>query len=212
MKTQINTIAALASGAILLSGVLSQTAQASVESGSAQLADVLGVDTGPESLTVSYLVTLSAGVYTYTYSVFNPAGDVLLNTNGLPTATPEVVDAFSVGFDTTQPGAFIAGSQTGGLADLNDGVAGLFWAFTGVNPSNSSPTLSFESDLPPVMGNAGAQDANPPSPWASNPDGQDVPVPNTALAPDSTSTLALFGGVLLLLPFRSILKKAGRSR
>jgi hypothetical protein len=214
MKRHTKTIGALASGAILVSGLLlGQTAQAGlITSGTAQLADVLGVDTGPESLTVSYSVNLTAGVYTYAYSVANPTGDVIL-APAQGAGNPEVVDAFAVAFNTTLTGAFVPGTQTGGTAQQNNGVSGLFWSFTGVNPGGSSPTLSFQSDLPPVLGNANASDANPPSPWASSPFGQQVPIPQTppVSTPDSASTMTLLAGVMMLLPFRSTLLKKGSS-
>ncbi len=47
------------------------------------------------------------------------------------------------------------------------------------------------------MGLADAQDSNPPSPWSSFPNGQDVPVPSPL--PDATGTLALLGATVLLL-------------
>src|ERR1039458_2189346 len=110
------TIVALAVGAILLSGLLGQTAQAQLllnESGTSILADSFGTATGPEALTVSWSVVESVTLgYTYSYSVNNPVGDVVLGNTGLPTSTPENVDAFSVGFDTTAPGAYIMNSQT----------------------------------------------------------------------------------------------------
>jgi hypothetical protein len=207
MKNNFKTTLALASGAILLSSLLSQTAQATlVESGTAQLADVLGVDTGPESLTVSYQVNFSAGIYTYAYTIANPVGDVILPPNA-SAGGPEVVDAFGVAFDTTIAGAYVPGSETGGTSQQNNGASGLFWSFTGVNPGSSSPTLSFESDLPPVLGNANATDANPPSPWSSSPFGQQVPIPQTGTAPDATSTMALLAGVMMLLPFRPSMRR-----
>jgi hypothetical protein len=206
------TIVVLASGAILLSGLLlGQTAQAAlVESGTAQLADVLEVDTGPESLTVSYSVFLTAGVYTYSYSVANPTGDVIL-----PPAPgaggPEVVDAFAVAFNTTigsgTTAAYIPGTQTGGTAMQNNGTSGLFWSFTVVNPGSSSPTLSFQSYLPPVLGNANASDENPPSPWSSSPFGQQVPIPETPVSTPEPPTTALLALTFLLLPFRSNLRR-----
>src|ERR1017187_10609746 len=125
------TIVALAVGAILLSGLLGQTAQAQLllnESGTSILADSLGANTGPEALPISWSVVENASlIYTYTYTVNNPVGDVVLDNTGTPTSTPEPVDAFSVGFDTTAGGAYISGSQTGGLFDENNGTAGLFW-------------------------------------------------------------------------------------
>jgi hypothetical protein len=102
MKRHAKTIGALASGAILISGLmLGQTARATlVTSGTAQLADVLEVDTGPESLTVSYSVNLVGGIYTYAYTVANPVGDVIL-APAQGAGNPEIVDAFSVAFNTT---------------------------------------------------------------------------------------------------------------
>ena len=206
MKTHAKAIVALGSGAILLSGLLCQTAQAqTILAGTAQLADVFGVDTGPESLTVSYLVNLTAGVYTYSYSVANPVGDVVLPPSQ-GAGSPEIVDAFSVEFNTTLSGAYVPGSQTGGTALQNNGVDGLFWSFTAVSPGSSSPTLSFQSTLPPGLGNANASDGNPPSPWSSSPFGQQIPVPQPQITPEPTTT-ALFALTFLLLPFRSTLRR-----
>jgi len=204
MKTHAKAIVALGSGAILLSGLLCQTAQAqTILAGTAQLADVFGVDTGPESLTVSYLVNLTAGVYTYSYSVANPVGDVVLPPSQ-GAGSPEIVDAFSVAFNTAVPGAYVPGSQTGGTGQQNNGANGLFWSFTAVNPGTSSPTLSFESLLAPILGNANASDTVPPSPWSSVPSGQEVPVPQAIPEPTTTALLAL---TLLLVPFRSTLRR-----
>jgi hypothetical protein len=183
-------------------------------SGTSSLADAFGTATGSEALSVNWSVVENPSlVYTYSFTIQNPAGDVLLNNNGSPTSTPEIVDAFSVGFNTTVPGAFIAGSQTGGLSQQNNGVDGLFWTFAAVDAGTNSPTLSFESDLPPTLGNACAQGANPPSPWSSVPYGQQDPVPQTATqdVPDSATTFTLLAAVLLLLvPFRpAFLKSTG---
>jgi len=168
------------------------------ESGTSTLADAFGTASGPEALTVNWSVVEVANIYTYSYTVNNPLGDVLLNPQtGQPTGTSEIVDFFAVTFDTTAPGAYLANSQnqpTGTFA-LNNGVDGLAWAFTAVPAGTNSPTFTFESDLPPVNGDASAQDANPPSPWSSFPDGQPVPVPGPV--PDSASTVLLLGGTLL---------------
>src|ERR1017187_2409213 len=209
MKIYSKTVVALVAGAILLSGLLGQTAQAVLltESGTSVLADAFGVNTGPEALTVSWSVVENVSlIYTYTYTVNNPVGDVVLNNNGSPTSTPEIVDAFSVAFDTTVPGAFVPGSQIGGLYDANNGVSGLFWAFAAVNPGANSGPMSFQSELPPTLGNANALDQNPPSPWSSNPNGQQVPVPTTSV-PEPTSTTLLALTALLLLPFRSTISQ-----
>ena len=204
MKIYSKPLVVLALGAILIAGLRCQTAQAQEvllnTSGSSVLADALGANTGPEAITVFWSVVENvSSVYTYTYSVSNAVGDVVLDNHGNPTSTPEIVDAFSVGFDTTQPGAYIMNSQQGGLYDANNGSAGLFWAFAGINPGTVSGPMSFQSDLPPVSGNANAQDRNPPSPWSSNPDGQPVPVPGAVPEPPATILLALAS----LLPFRS---------
>lgn len=198
------------------------SAQIFPESGTSVLADSFGTVTGPEALTVSWSVVENASdIYTYTYTVNNPVGDVALNNDGTPTIRPEIVDAFSVAFDTTVSGAYLTGSQTGGQFGANNGTAGLFWYFTAVNPGNSSGPLSFESDLPPTLGNANALNQNPPSPWSSSPDGQQVPVPGnvTVPAPEPTTTTLLALTALLLLPFRSNIfrfmrggEKAGLSR
>jgi hypothetical protein len=108
-------------------------------------------------------------------------------------------------FDATVPGAYLSGSQTGGSTQLNNGAAGLYWSFVAVNPGANSPSLSFQSDLPPGMGNANALDENPPSPWRSSPNGQQVPVPTAVPEPPPLALLAL---TLLLLPFRSAILRA----
>ena len=203
MKIHPKTIIALAAGAILLSGLLGQTAQAQLllnESGTSILADSLGANTGPEALPISWSVVENASlIYTYTYTVNNPVGDVVLDNTGTPTSTPEPVDAFSVGFDTTAPGAYIMNSQTGGVFDENNGPVGLFWLLGSVNPGTSSGPLSFQSDRPPTLGNANAQDANPPSPWSSNPNGQQVPVPITVPEPGTWALVAIGTGLGVFL-------------
>ena len=200
------TIVALAVGAILLSGLLGQTAQATlITSGTAILANALGTASGPEALTVNYSVNLTSGIYTYAYTVNNPAGDVILT--GPNAGSPENVDAFSVGFDTTVAGAYIAASQTGGVFDENNGTSGLFWAFGAVNPGTSSGTLSFLSELPPTLGNANAQDANPPSPWSSFPNGQQVPVPLTVPEPGTWALVAIGTGLGVFLGGRKQVRR-----
>jgi len=199
LNTHFKTIVALAAGAILLIG-LGQSAQAALLniSGASTLADSFGTNSGPEAVSVSWSVVEDASdIYTYSYIVNNPTGDVILTNLGAPTTTPEVVDALSVAFDTTAAGAYIAASQTGGVFDQNNGPAGLFWDFTAINPGTSSPVLSFQSYLPPTLGNANAQDANPPSPWSSSPYGQQVPVPgNGSFVPEPASVSL----VVLALP------------
>jgi hypothetical protein len=175
------------------------------ESGQSTLANAFGASSGPETLTVDWsVIENSSDIYTYTYTIENPAGDVLLNNDGSPTSSPEVVDAFSVLFDTTAPGAFVLSSQSGGLTDVNNGAVGLAWSFSAINPGADSPALSFQSSLPPGEGNATALDANPPSPWRSTPGGQQVPVPGAIPEP---APLALLAAALLLLPFQSAIRR-----
>jgi hypothetical protein len=193
-----------------LSGLLCQTAHAQlIESGTSILAPTTppigGIGVAPEEyITVSWSVVLNSGVYTYAYQVNNPAGDVLENNDGSLTTTPEIVDAFQLNFNTLITGA-VVGGPTGGIFTENNGVDGLQWFLSPVAAGTSSPWLSFQSDLPLTLGNANAQDSDPPSPWASTAaNGQQVPIPNTVTPvpePMTTTLLALTG--LLLLPFRS---------
>ena len=166
------------------------------ESGTSILADVYGTATGPEALTVSWsVVENTPGVYTYTYIIDNPPGDVLLPGSFDP-GLPESVDSFAVSFNAAAPGAVVPNTLNGGSHTHDLGSAGLSWSMPSVDAGTNSPPLSFQSDDAPTMGNASASDANPPSPWSSSPDGDQVPVPNV---PDSTNTAALLAGALLLL-------------
>ena len=206
----------LASAGVSLCGLLSQSAlaQSTIESGTSILAPatppVGGITAAPyEYLTVSWSVVLTGTIYTYNYTVNNPNGDVLLNpvTDQL-TSTSEVVDAFQVTVDTTVPGALVGG-PSGGVYQMNNGADGLFWLLNSVPAGSSSPVLSFESLLPPTTGTANAQDSDPPSPWSStSPNGQLVPVPNTAFAIPEPGTIGLLclGGALLA-PFRSVFRR-----
>jgi hypothetical protein len=196
---------------MLLSGLLCPTLQAQGnfdEKGNSVLADVFGTASGPEALIVTWTVVENAsGIYTYSYNVNNLAGDVLLTDSDQPTSKPEIVDTLTVAFDTTAPGAFVPLSQTGGSCDVNLGPFGLFWSFTPVQPGSTSPTLSFESDLPPVLGNASATDSSPPSPWSSSPDGQQVPVPDPQTDVPEPAPAALVALALLFIPSRAALRK-----
>jgi len=213
MKIHAKPSVTVALGVILLTGLSNQRIEAQGqlllnESGTSILADAFGTATGPEALAISWsVVENSSLIYTYSYVVNNPLGDVLLNNNGSPTTTPEIVDAFGVDFNTTVPGAYVMNSQTGGVSDQNNTIDGLFWSFTAVQPNTSSPILSYQSLMPPTQGFADAQDANPPSPWSSFPDGQTVPVPATSVP--EPSTMALLVGIFVLLPFQSVRKFFG---
>lgn len=212
MKNHVKLIITLISGAILLSGVVCPTVQAQsvlVEYGSAYLANSLGQTSGPEVVTVSYFVVenLATDLYTYDYTVNNPTGDFVLNGNGSPTSTPEDIDYFSLTFDASLPGAVVNATVpvVNGAAGYfqNNGANGLAWLFQGVTPGNSV-LIGFQSYLAPGPGNASASDSNPPSPWSSSPNGQQVAVPRAAPEPATTTLFAL---TLLLLSFRSTLRR-----
>ena len=200
----VKSMVALASGAILLPGLLLQTAQAQstlVESGTSVLADDVLTATGPEALTVSWFVVenTSSDIYTYSYNVNNPAGDVELPASPNPGA-PETVGSFTVSFDTTMPGAFLSGTQPVPGSLQNDGASGLVWTFPSVSPGSSSALLAFQSALPPSPGNASASGgAIPPAPWSTYPAGTPIPVPRAVPEPAIIDLCALTA--LLLLPF-----------
>jgi hypothetical protein len=203
---------------ILTSGLLCQTvhAQTTIESGSSVLQPSVLPNPGPspqEYLTISWSVVLSGSIYTYNYTVNNPYGDVIENDDGTLTGTSEVVDSFSVVFDTTVPGA-VVGGPSGGNFSFPEGASGVFWNIASVVAGSSSGTLSFQSDYAPTMGDASADDSDPPAPWSSaSPYGQEVPVPNTALAVPEPETMTMFFlGGLLLLPVRSMLHRKQTSK
>jgi len=202
----------MAAAVVFFLGIAASTAHAQtiITNGTSFLSDVLA--SGPmsqESLVVNWEVTLSSGIYTYTYSISNRPGDVLLNSMGQPTMTPEIVDSYSVAFNTTYPGAYISGSIAGGAFDQDNHVD-LSWAFTAVNPGTTSAVFSFESDLPPTMGTANASDANPPSPWSSVPNGQLVPVPMEV--PEPSTWMLLISGSVAFLPVRRTVRQFARTR
>jgi hypothetical protein len=209
MKRHVKPVVALSSTAFLIFAALAPKAQAQstlIESGTSQLADVFGTSTGSEALSVSWFVlqNTDTGIYTYGYMVSNPTGDVLLNSSGSPTTTPESVDYFSIGFDTTQTGAYLSGSSPVGATLINNGINGLGWALPAVGPGGNSGLMAFESSEAPTMGSAEADGENPPGPWSSVPNGQTVPVPGPGGAktvPEPTTT-ALLGLALSILPFR----------
>lgn len=197
-KRQIKSFATLFCAAMLLTVVPCLTSHATLinQSGTATLADVDGATTPPEALTVSWSVVENpSAIYTYTYTISNPSGDVLIP----PNSGSEIVDSFVLHFNSTIPGAVVSFNDATGL-----GASGLAWFFSPVAAGSSSGALSFQSDDPPTMGDASASDDNPPSPWA----GDQLPVPTTV--PDSMSTVALLAGMVLLLPICSSLReKAG---
>ena len=208
---QTAPIVALISGAILLAGAPPETARAQSlldESGTSTLAPSLtpvgGYGANPqEYLQVSWSVVENpSGIYFYSYTVNNPAGDVLLSPAGGLTSTPEIFDTFSVDFDTTKPGEYLPGSVSGGaLQEVN--AIDIAWFFNPSIPAGSSaPTVSFQSDFPPTSGNANAEDASPPSPWSSlSLNGQQVAVPDAPAAVPEPAPLALFAVAgLLFLP------------
>jgi hypothetical protein len=211
MKNQTKPIVALGCGAILLAVMPCQTTQAALLdiSGTSILADLNGTGTAspPEALTISWSVIEDVSdVYTYTYYINNPAHDVVLSDD-----LPEIVGVFGVSFNILNPHA-VVGGPSGADGSFYAPGFGVSWNYSSpdnVPAGSTSGPLTFESDLPPSPGDASASDANPPSPWASSPNGQQVPVPGTGnfSVPDSMNTMALLAGVLLLLPFEFAMRK-----
>jgi hypothetical protein len=184
------------------------------------------VNTGPEALTVDWSVAEPLpGTYIYSYDVFNPLNDVILT--GPAAGNPETIAGFSITFPNG-PGAIISPILGGTVGTPNpDGVSWLLIS-PAIAPGTDSTTdyggvaMSFASALPPSDGNANAHDSSVPSPWDSSPYGGYFPVPGVGdfsvppggffappipAAPDATSTFALLSGMMLLLPFRSTIKR-----
>jgi hypothetical protein len=186
-------------GAALLMGLVCLSAQAQ-STGSATLASIANPGVASDMLTVDYAVSYTSGpnssYYTYDYTIYNPG------TSGA------LVETFNLAFDASQPGAVY--DLTGGAQ--NDGNAGITWDVS-VLPGQNSETLLFESDFGPTMNNANAgggnEDGGISAPWASDPGGQQVSVPNVAVVPEpATTTLIMLS--LLLLPFGSHIFKRRR--
>jgi len=180
--------------AALLVGLVCISAKAQDQStGSATLASISNPSVTADMLTVDYWVSYTSGpnssFYTYDYTINNPG------TSGAQ------VETFNVAFDASHAGAVY--DLTGGAQ--NDGNAGITWDVS-VLPGQSSETLSFESDFGPILNNASAGGGNEnggiSAPWASDPGGQEVLVPNVAAVPEPGIT-TLMTLSLLLFPFRS---------
>lgn len=198
MHTVLKQTIVLAVAAALVQQARSQNAPGLLnESGSAILAPSLAPTGGyavnpQEYLQVSWSVVENASdVYTYSYTLQNPANDVLLNNDGTLTSSPEQVEAFSLSFNTAAPGAYISGSQTGGaFREVNNND--LAWFFSPAVSPGGGANVSFQSDLAPGEGDAAAQGASPPGPWSSvSPNGQTLPVPSQVLIAPEPSTIAL---------------------
>jgi hypothetical protein len=219
MKRHAKTTIILASAAILLSGLLSETARAQgAISGTSTLPPFLTPVGGTpaqiaaEYLTVNWSVTPIGSQFFYTYTINNPSLDVLMINNNNGTGTleegdTELVDSFQVSFNASAVGAVTQGPYGGPYASAD--ADGVNWVLGAVLPGSSSPTLSFFSNDAPTFGNAQAEDNSPPSPWASiNNGGQTVPIPNTITTVPEPATMTLFSLTgLLLLPFRSTLRQ-----
>ncbi len=206
MKMHLKPLVALGCGAILLTVMPCQTATAQIFlSGTTYLIDVFGdAPASPngmnEDLPVVYSVTESGNIFTYNYTVYNPAGDVLQISSGVPTtdpATPEIVNNLTVGFNES-PSSVLSITPIAGYSSIPLPGSGITWSFSAVTPGNNTADMSFTSPLAPTMGPASAQNGDGPSPWSGS---LPVPVPE----PATTSLLALAG--LLLLQFRSILTR-----
>jgi hypothetical protein len=210
MSTRIKPLQVISSFLIFISAALGQSAHAQgtlIELGSSTLANSLGTSVGPETLVVSWAVfdNSVSDVYTYYYNVSNPANDVLLNPNGGPTSTPESVDSFQVAFNAAGKGALL-GPPAGGALASSDATGVSWYFFPTIAAGGSSGILSFQSDFGPGLGNAAANGANPPGPWSTAPNGQPVPIPHVTPEP---GILYLMGmSALLVLPFRSSLRRS----
>jgi len=194
MKTQSKPIVALASGAVLLFGVLCQTshAQEIIASNTVTLADANGNTSGPTTLSVQYEVTETSGVFTYDYVVSNPLGDY-------QGANPNYVGGFEVRFDAADAG--ITG-LSGGFGSQNDGSSGVTW-YLAVAPGGNSGTLQFQSDNAYDLNTANATGSdNPPGPWNSLNSSELVAAPNPPVIPEpaTTSLVALSLVFLALKP------------
>jgi hypothetical protein len=169
MRIRIKQIAALATGAILVSGVLCQTASAQILLGS--LPSVFPSYNPADTLGVRSVVTFGGSSYTYTYTISNPLTDA------------DTFDFYSVTINTALPGAYLAGGT--------EGPGEVSWTFAPVAPGGSE-TVSFTSDLGPGLGNANASDSIPPSPWVGV--GQVlVPVPEPTTLISGAALLLPFG-------------------
>lgn len=203
----IKPLVAVGCGAILLTVMPCQTATAQtvVSSGTSYLIDVFGdAPSSPngmkEDLPVVYSVTQSGAIFTYNYIVYNPAGDVLQSSSGVPTTdpgTPEIVNNLTIDFNES-PSSVLSITPIGGYTAVPLPGAGITWSFSAVTAGNNTADMSFTSPLAPTMGPASAQNGDGPSPWSGS-----LPVP--APEPATTSLLALT--CLSLLSFRSILRR-----
>jgi hypothetical protein len=219
MKIHTSRIATFAA-AIFIStpSIFSLNAQSLLnETGTSILAPTLappgGYASNPqEYLSVSWSVVENASlVYTYTYTIQNPTGDVLMNNNGTLTTTPEIYEAFSIGFDTTVPGAYIPNTQTGGNFDEVNSID-LAWFFGPAIGAGSSATVSYESYMAPTMGNANASGAPLPSPWSSSAaNGQQLPIPDAPATVPEPKSAVLIALTALFIP-AVVRKKAKKNR
>lgn len=152
----------------------------------------LGSSSSPGNLIqINWEVSTALGpnVYLYEYQVVNP-----------PTDTT-TVDFFNVSFNAI-PGLNVLASGGGLFSQIVPGT-GVDWNFGPLQPGTSTGALNpsgagalwFTSPDAPTLGNANAQDSNPPSPWAStSPGGQQVAIPNV---PDGGLTVAFVGFALV---------------
>jgi len=185
-------------------------------SGTSILAPVLAPTGGyavnpQEYLPVVWTVMENASqVYTYSYTAENPVGSVLLNADGSLTQTSEVFDLFSVSFNTTVPGAYLPGSQTGSAFEEVNAV-GLAWFFNPPIVAGSSAMVSFQSDYAPVVGYANAAGATLPSPWSSiSAGGDEVPIPDAIVPEPGSGSMFTIAATLFVLAFRAVPRPGGK--
>jgi hypothetical protein len=164
------TVAAIAGFSTSVQANPFTSANSSVEYGQSTLAST---STLGDDITVYWGVNQVGSTYTYNYEIYDTSSDS--------------VDSLNVSFNTLPVGALTG--EAGGSFNTSD-ANGVTWFFPAVTTGLTSGILDYTSNFAPTWGNANGADANPPSPWASDPLGQQVPVP---IVPDSGTTVALLG-------------------
>jgi len=196
MRNHLKPNIALACGAMLLFGMLCQSANA--ESGTSILATQATTDPS-EQLTIDWSVVENSGVYTYTYDVYNPSGDVLWPATD--PAVPESFEDFYIGVNYS-----LVTSISDGGTDF--GSHSIKWFLDpSIAPGSSTGDLVITSDYGPVMSSAKANDQNEPSPWNTTYAGG-TPIPVPGAVPDTANTMILLGSTLVLLPLARLFRKS----
>lgn len=189
MKINLKPIATLTSGVLLLFGALAQTSQAQlVASNEVSMPAVNNV--AADALIIQSVVTGGSGSYLYTYDVSNPSSD-----------SAAYVTSFTVDFNAAASGADTGPVTTPtDVTYENNGPNGVTWIFNHTDsiilPGESS-TVSFSSQLPPILSNAQANgDPDPPAPWASV-NANQLYVPHVTQIPEPPVAMLLGMGLLM---------------